>query len=332
LQNALSPIFVGGTGRSGTTAVFHAIATGRGIVSAAPELRVHIDPKGALSLLDALSDNWSPYQADIAVHEFVSLLQACRRSNRMIAGLARRFAQFVPISPRRYAGLSLGSHFGYSTYDTKLQDLLSELTLGVSKGYWAGTRSLSARPLMYETQPLERGDAARIIGGFFHDLYRAIAKPNDQYWVESTPYSILHAEKLLELFPNAKFIHVVRSPLDILASYLRMHWGGTDAKSVANRLAHIHERWRIVRSRIPESSYLEVRLEDIADDSDNSWRQITSFLDRENDYGFNSNSIRPDALHRDRWRHDLTEQSRREAQSILQIIIDEYEYTLVSQA
>jgi len=326
MQNPISPIFVGGTGRSGTTAVFQAIATGRGFVSAAPELRVHIDPKGALDLLDAMSDNWSPYQADSAIHEFASLMRTCRRSNRAMAGLARIFGQYIPISPWRYAGLSLGSHFGYSTYDRKLQELVSALTLGVSKGFWAGTRSFSTRPIIYETKPLQRNHAARVIGEFFNNLYSSISGQYDLYWIESSPYSIIHADKLLELFPNAKFIHVVRFPLDVVASYLRMHWGGTDAKLVASRLAHIHERWQIVRKKIPGSSYLEVRLEDIADDTNSSWKRITGFLDRGDDYCFDSKLIRPDALNRNRWQHDLTEQSITDAYRILRTVIDEYDY------
>ena len=326
MHNSLTPLFVGGTGRSGTTAVFRVLASGKGFVSAAPELRVHIDPKGALNLLDALSDGWSPYEADSAIHEFVSLMRSCRRSNRVLARATGVLARYVPISPWRYPGLALGSHFGYSHYDSRLDELVDELTVGISEGYWAGTRSFSRRPTIYETKPMQRVETARLIGAFFHDLYASIADQNDRYWVESSPYSILHAEKLLELFPRAKFIHVVRFPLDIVASYLRMNWGGNDASLVARRLAGIHERWQIVRGKIPDSSYIEVRLEDIADDPENSWNEIARFLDPETDYDFDNTSIRPGALNRNRWQDELPEPAAGDAYAILQTVIDEYEY------
>lgn len=322
----ISPIFIGGTGRSGTTAVFRVLATGRRIVSAAPELRIHIDPKGALNLLDAMTENWSPYQADGALDDFVRLVRACRGRSRELVVATRALGRRVRVSPWRYAGWSLGSYFGYVTYDDKLRELLTKLTFGRSDGYWAGTRSFTFHPTIYDTRPLTRDEAGKMIGAYFNGLYEAIAGPDDRYWIESSPYSILHADRLLEIFPGAKFVHVIRHPLDALSSYLRMHWGGKDVLAVARRLLHIHERWRLVRTRIPESSYIELRIEDIADDPERSWRTVSGLLDGDVDYNFDLSSIKSDAVHRNRWRRELDPQFQRAAQEILQPVIDRYRY------
>lgn len=326
VDHELSPVFIGGTGRSGTTAVFRVLASGRHIVSAAPELRIHVDPKGALNLLEGIAQNWSPYQADGAVHDFVRLVRACRTNNNIILRIAAFMARKIHVSPQRYTRLALAPYFGCAIYDKMLKELVASLTLGESAGYWAGTRSFTIRPKIYETSPVPQNVAAKIIGNYFDGLYKAIAKRSDLYWIDSSPYSIIHADRLLEIFPGAKFIHVIRHPLDVVTSYLGMHWGGTDVRLLAGRLLHIFERWRVVRGKLPEGSFVELRLEDIADDPQSSWRIITRLLDRYSDYNFDISSITPEAVHRNRWQRQLDEDSRHQAQKILQSVIHEYGY------
>ena len=81
------------------------------------------------------------------------------------------------------------------------------------------------------------------------------------HWADATPYNVLHADRLLEMFPTARIIHVYRDPRDVLSSYLTKTWGGNDALIVAERIACVYERWFAVRERLPPHSFREIALE-----------------------------------------------------------------------
>ncbi len=67
----------------------------------------------------------------------------------------------------------------------------------------------------------ERGELARAFRELFASLTRRVAeaKPGAAYLSEKTPSNIFAADPLLELFPDGRFVHVVRDGRDVLASH-----------------------------------------------------------------------------------------------------------------
>ena len=50
-------------------------------------------------------------------------------------------------------------------------------------------------------------------------MYSTAARENQtRYWVEKTPGNEEYFDSILDRFPNAKFIHIIRDPLDNLVS------------------------------------------------------------------------------------------------------------------
>lgn len=54
-----------------------------------------------------------------------------------------------------------------------------------------------------------------------------------RFWVDHTPESIANIGYLLSLFPDAKFIHIVRDGRGVASSILRTHWGPTNVYDAA---------------------------------------------------------------------------------------------------
>jgi hypothetical protein len=50
-------------------------------------------------------------------------------------------------------------------------------------------------------------------------------KSKSQYWVDHTPENIKYASTLLEIFPEAKFIHLIRDGRAVAASVMPLQWG-----------------------------------------------------------------------------------------------------------
>lgn len=52
-------------------------------------------------------------------------------------------------------------------------------------------------------------------------------------WIDHTPQNLQNVKMLLEIFPEAKFIHIIRDPRGTASSILPLDWGPNDAKTAA---------------------------------------------------------------------------------------------------
>lgn len=111
-----------------------------------------------------------------------------------------------------------------------------------------------------EAEPQERRSLARIIETVYTALAQAQDKPGCA-WGDKTPANTFHLHEIRELFPQAKFVHMVRDGVDVVASF--MH------KDKSPDLPHYAARWqtavrlgRGVVESLPRQA-VEVRYEDL---------------------------------------------------------------------
>jgi hypothetical protein len=111
------------------------------------------------------------------------------------------------------------------------------------------------------------------------DLYAAIAASrNKKLLFEQVPWYGQRLDILTDLFPAAKFIHMIRDGRDVAISYARTPWWHD---TVIDNL----EKWHLEITKISEDAklllddkhYLEVRYEDFVRDPEHLLRRITEF-------------------------------------------------------
>ena len=129
------------------------------------------------------------------------------------------------------------------------------------------------------------GDAARAtypqaIGA----VYKAYALlKGKKFWGDKTPRYVEHIPFLIELFPEARFIHLVRDGRNVALSYSHVDFG---PKNVA-RAARLWQRRVGAGIRdgraLPPGRYIEIRNEDLARDTETEVRKVCEFLDLEFD-------------------------------------------------
>lgn len=110
-------------------------------------------------------------------------------------------------------------------------------------------------------------------------------RPEAEILVEKTPDHVLHMQTILELFPGARFVHVIRDSRAVCASLLsaaRQGWGRDWADSSALRAS---QRWRhrvaVGRrsgGRLGAERYKEVRYEDLHADPAIEIRRLFEFV------------------------------------------------------
>jgi|GEM_PF-1676200 len=105
-----------------------------------------------------------------------------------------------------------------------------------------------------------------------HDHVRHLS--GKQNWVEKTPWNIFAIPSFLESFPEARVIHLVRDPRDVILSLCRR----SRDKDPLRAAQHWFTAVAAAQSSRNHDRVLEVRYEDLCHDSDRELARICAFL------------------------------------------------------
>lgn len=95
---------------------------------------------------------------------------------------------------------------------------------------------------------------------------------------DNTPLYVMAIPALLRLFPNAKFIHMVRDPRDLVASVLKMRFGAKEATTAAMEWHHQLGCWLLAERQIPAEQRIECRYEDLCRSPEMTFERVAAFL------------------------------------------------------
>ncbi|MEP3052143.1 MAG: sulfotransferase [Erythrobacter sp.] len=113
--------------------------------------------------------------------------------------------------------------------------------------------------------------------------------------VEKTPRHIEHIDRLLEWYPQAKVICIIRDPRDAIQSLLDAKWTHSDARRHAlfwNWCAHEGLRQQAARPQ----SVLVLRYEDLLADHEKVLQLLLRFVGEGDDLGFLKHEVDPETI------------------------------------
>lgn len=299
-------IFIGGTGRSGTTILYKALGCHEAIHSLEREMSFIIDPDGLINLVDALTDRFSPVQAREAFYRFERLMKI----------------DLAQPHQTPYIGYDLPNVIGRAFYWQRLEQFCDNLVLleyDVSKkqqprAYKGGHLPIGIRHLrrlwhntvLTLTEPhrvtfnwprkqtkliryfANRDELINLTSDFVDDLFLHPTLENDkETWCEKTPQNIFHLNFLNELFPDSVFIHVKRDPRGVVQSVVKQAWGPNNIEEACLFLSEMYKYWFGIKAgmNFEEYRYTEVSLEDLASDPEGILGNIAQFIGLDNCYG-----------------------------------------------
>lgn len=136
-----------------------------------------------------------------------------------------------------------------------------------------GLAEEAMRAVVAERAPADFAEAMRAV-------YSAYARAHDKpRYADKTPKYVKDIGRLEQLFPEARFVHILRDGRDVVLSFKDLAWGPTSAIEGALRWRAWVEQGREAGRALGEARYLEVGYENLADDPEPVLRKICEFLE-----------------------------------------------------
>ena len=286
-----APIFIGGTGRSGTTILIRLLSQHPDIFSIKWESQFIVAKNGLLDLVhsdkEVLKEKYKVFRNLMDSHWFERMVNE-GAPNEYKAGLCANVS-----------GKELDAFY------TKLESYIDD---GVDL------------------------NSTELIRGLINILFvRATQKEGASRWCEKTPSNILAIDELYRIYPNMKFINIIRDGRDVISSIVtRKFWPVASRKEFPNTLRFrgeqkpelVAEYWKTIleigdklASALPVKNYYELRLEDLVNRKEETIKSLFDFLGHhptEEILNFNLSKSNPG-----RWKDDLSHSEIRRINEII---------------
>jgi hypothetical protein len=142
----------------------------------------------------------------------------------------------------------------------------------------------------------------------------------------------VHFDRLLRIWPDARFIHIVRDGRDVARSRVELGWAGNMYTGVQTWI-DAEQLWEKVRDEVPASRRIELKYEDLVTDAPGELTRICDFLDLAYDpqmlrYDEHSTYSAPDPNLIGQWRRKLSSMEVRLAETRIAGMLVERGYEL----
>ncbi|MGB0428208.1 MAG: sulfotransferase family protein, partial [Flavobacteriales bacterium] len=211
------------------------------------------------------NQNWSPYAVSHQLKAFENYLLSLAKKNQLkyqTSRLLKAFDKGRILSPFPYSGWELEKWMpGYESF---VKELFQNLIAFKYQANWPGEAGLKYKNELFFTPFLTKEQLAEYLVPFLDKCVGANLKlQKKDFFVEDNTWSILFADKLFDLFPNSKLIHVLRDPRDVVASLLKQRWTPNEFEHVVVWYESIMKKWMTLMPKLDSNRVLEIRLEDL---------------------------------------------------------------------
>jgi len=287
-------VFIGGTGRSGTNIMKEILSLHPEVGSHPFEYRFIIDPDGIIDFYNSVTSSWSPYLVDNKLKRLENFLKLLSKKG----------------SKKRYKDYELSKYF--SNYDEAVDELMDSLVDFKYEAYYYGLEKKREMYFMNKTKDQLKEILRNFIFTLINNYLKEVSK---KVYVEDNTHNILFADKIFDLIPSAKFIHMKRNYLDVIASLSHQTWAPKDIIKSAHYYFSIISNSNKVLSLIPSSSYLEVDLYELVDNRARVLDEVCEFINIKPCEEFYSIDL--SKHNKGRWKKDITKLQYDEIKRIL---------------
>ncbi|MGH7550631.1 MAG: sulfotransferase family protein [Gemmatimonadota bacterium] len=128
--------------------------------------------------------------------------------------------------------------------------------------------------------------SCRSYRGVVDQLFREWAtRERKPRWGDKTPGYVLEIPTLIEIFPDARFLHLIRDGRDVALSFFKAPFGPINIYGAAEYWARFVSAGRRAAINLPSGSYMETTYEALVTEPEPALRRICEFIDEPFDLG-----------------------------------------------
>lgn len=247
----VQPVFIGGTGRSGTTILGKLIGMHEQVCLARPiEARYITDNHGLLDQAFGKRNTKRPIKRLL----FRLVFGEKQRELELAEFEKRLFGRWWS-KPSKAAGATVGLEHSMAKQD------LRELFERFKRESQRDARTAARNFLLGAIEKQSNFD-------------------NQPIWVDTSPPNIENSERILKLWPEAKFIYIKRDGRDTAASIVQERWGPDNPIQALDFWAEREAKANEASKKLSESQLLVVTLEDLAVNArEETYSKLLDFLE-----------------------------------------------------
>ena len=281
MAHDFTPVFIGGTGRSGTTILLNLLSRHPDFHGSMPREIKYLTSRHGL--------------VDIA------LTRPIRLEENIKAKRNNLLARILPLLGQSKISLFERDLLGRWWSETGKKGNTRGLVQGIPR------EVLEAEFAKFKVDL--RVDSKSASRDLFESLSRAQMKDGvKRYFGDSTPVNIMQADLINKLLPRSKFIHVIRDGRDVASSVIKERWGPSEHFAALDWWKNRIVTGQIALSKIQTQNKLEIRIEDLViHRREATLERITNFLDlpvSKRLDGYFAEEILPEKLHDGRWKSE----------------------------
>jgi hypothetical protein len=170
--------------------------------------------------------------------------------------------------------------FGDLSKDENFRTLASEMVLGLKTPFWG--MKVNVRSIVDEIVDSVR---ERSFAGLYCAMFEYYAKyvGNKPRWGEKTPYNLFFIKEILEDFPNAQFIYIVRDGRDASVDYIESSFGPTNIFCAGEIWALCWNTVKPWREQLSSDQWFDIKYEELVREPERVLRDACAFLGEDYD-------------------------------------------------
>lgn len=206
----------------------------------------------------------------------VFIVGSGRSGTTLTAALLNRLPGIHIAKETGFLGLYLARFQDIGNTDALLS-LIGDVNSWLSANLWKNRASLSGFHTFCELSDLQGGEA------FVHYIWQLdspVAWQELSFIGDNSPLYLWAMPGLQSLLPNARFVHLVRDPRDVIASMLNMRFGADNVVVGALEWHNSVGCWLMAERFISIERRIECRYEDLCANPQASLIRLAAFLGR----------------------------------------------------
>lgn len=296
-------VFIGGTGRCGTSILRKIISYDKSVIYLPFAISLFIEIDGIISSIKSFKTHNTPYDENLLLDRFSNFYFQLGKKNKNY--LREKFVinQNLKKFIYPYKDWELSKYI--DDYYGIFKKFKKKINIISYKGAYPRDESKNSNINFTNTKSENIIESFKyltllLINGI---KKKQLKKDNKFVYLDDNTWNHLNFSELNKIFPNAYLIHIFRDPRDVVLSLSKQRWSPNTLKDCIIFYRKLMDQWFIEKKKINKKVIIEVSFEKLVKNPRFELKRISKFINF--NLKFNCELIDVEKSHTGNWRKEL---------------------------